>query len=188
MTRLAASWKRARLSNDSRMRNKRETKCATWKCNVADSNYAAKNSMRRSPPSRALRAAGQATPSRGGLARVPHPKHDQVRARWNARCGYCGVSEEDVGGDLTVDHFVPVVAGGDESDGNLVYACFRCNTFKGEFHPTLEDLVYGRRVLHPLRDDISQHVRLEEATGANSDRSRKPGGSILRSCISIAQP
>jgi hypothetical protein len=96
---------------------------------------------------------------------VPHPKHDQVRARWNARCGYCGVTEEDVGGDLTVDHFVPVVAGGGESDENLVYACFRCNLFKGEFHPTSEDRTNGRVVLHPLCDDVSKHLCLEETTG-----------------------
>jgi len=96
---------------------------------------------------------------------VPHPKHDQVRARWGARCGYCGVSEEDAGGDLTVDHYVPVVAGGDDSDENLVYACFRCNLFKGDFRPTPADRALGHIVLHPLRDDVSKHVRLEEATG-----------------------
>ena len=96
---------------------------------------------------------------------MPHPKHDQVRARWGARCGYCDVTEEDVGGGLTVDHYVPLVAGGDDSDENLVYACFRCNLYKGDFHPTREDRAKGHVVLHPLRDDISKHVRLEEATG-----------------------
>jgi hypothetical protein len=88
-----------------------------------------------------------------------------VRARWGACCGYCGVSEDDIGGDLTVDHFVPVAAGGDDSDDNLVYACFRCNLFKGDFHPTPGDRANGQIVLHPLRDDISKHVRLEETTG-----------------------
>ena len=96
---------------------------------------------------------------------MPHPKHDQVRAQWRARCGYCGVSEEDAGGDLTVDHFVPVGAGGDDSDDNLVYACFRCNLFKGDFHPTQADRANGHVVLHPLRDEISKHLRLEETTG-----------------------
>ena len=63
--------------------------------------------------------------------------------RWGARCGYCGVAEEDVGGDLTVDHYVPAAAGGDDSDANLVYACFRCNLFKGDFCPTPEDARTG---------------------------------------------
>ena len=102
---------------------------------------------------------------------MPHPKHDQVRARWGARCGYCDVTEEDAGGGLTVDHYVPLVAGGDDSDENLVYACFRCNLYKGDFHPTLEDRANGHVVLHPLRDDISKHVRLEEATGQVQPRT-----------------
>ena len=96
---------------------------------------------------------------------MPHPKHDQVRARWGARCGYCGVTVEDVGGDLTVEHYVPAAAGGDDSDDNLVYACFRCNLFKGDFHPTPKDRANGHIILHPLRDDVGKHVRLREATG-----------------------
>jgi 5-methylcytosine-specific restriction endonuclease McrA len=56
---------------------------------------------------------------------VAHPQHNQVRARWGARCGYCGVADEDVGGELAVDHYVPLVAGRDDSDDNLIYACFR---------------------------------------------------------------
>jgi hypothetical protein len=96
---------------------------------------------------------------------VAHPKHDQVRSRWEARCGYCGVTEEDSGGSLTVDHYVPAGAGGDDSDDNLVYACFRCNLFKGDFHPGPEDRVNGHVVLHPSRDDVSKHLRLEGTTG-----------------------
>ncbi len=76
-----------------------------------------------------------------------------------------GVTEAEAGGGLTVDHFVPVSAGGDESDDNLVYACFRCNLFKADFHPAAQDRANGHIILHPLRDDVSRHVRLDEATG-----------------------
>lgn len=96
---------------------------------------------------------------------MAHPKHDQVRARFGMRCGYCGVSEDGTGGDLTVDHYLPVVASGDDSDENLVYACFRCNLYKGDFHPSPEDRANGRIVLHPLRDDVAKHLHLEESTG-----------------------
>lgn len=41
-------------------------------------------------------------------------------------CHYCG--EPDAG---TVDHVVPVAAGGDNSPANLVPACGRCNYSKG---------------------------------------------------------
>ncbi len=64
-----------------------------------------------------------------------------------------------------MDHYVPATAGGDDSDDNLIYACFRCNLFKGEFHPTDVDRANGRFVLHPLRDDTAEHWRLAEQTG-----------------------
>ena len=95
---------------------------------------------------------------------MAHPKHEQVRQRYNHRCGYCGVSEVDVGSELTVDHYQPLSADGDDSDDNLVYACMKCNQYKGDFFPTDDDLAYGRRVLHPLRDDVSDHVRENRQT------------------------
>jgi hypothetical protein len=96
---------------------------------------------------------------------VAHPKHEQVRQRYGLHCGYCGVAEEDVGGELTVDHYVPLSAGGDETDGNLVYACHRCNLYKGDFRSNEEDIRFGRLVLHPLRDDSESHFRRNSRTG-----------------------
>lgn len=88
---------------------------------------------------------------------MAHPKHEQVRRRYNYRCGYCGVSEADTGGELTVYHYIPVSAGGDDSDDNLVYACFRCNMHKGDFLPDCADLAAGQRLLHPLLEDLTVH-------------------------------
>ena len=102
---------------------------------------------------------------------MAHAKHDEVRARYNACCGYCGVGEEDVGGELTVDHYVPVSAGGGDSDDNLVYACFRCNLFKREFHPTDEDRAKGHLVLHPMRANSTEHWRPDETTGRLEPRT-----------------
>lgn len=96
---------------------------------------------------------------------MSHPKHNEVRTRFHARCGYCGVREEDAGGELTVDHFVPVSAGGTDNDDNLVYACFRCNLFKSGFHPTDEDRSNGHVLLHPMQDNVAAHVRLDDTTG-----------------------
>ncbi len=96
---------------------------------------------------------------------MAHPKHQAVRRRYAYRCGYCGVSETDTGAELTVDHYRPVAAGGDDSDDNLVYACFRCNVFKGDFFPDADDLPQGRRVLHPQRDVVAEHLRENDQTG-----------------------
>jgi HNH endonuclease len=96
---------------------------------------------------------------------MAHPKLQTVRERYAFCCGYCGVSEADVGGELTVDHFHPVSAGGDHSDDNLVYACVRCNQYKGALLPGATDLTQERRLLHPLRDDLARHIREDEHTG-----------------------
>jgi hypothetical protein len=96
---------------------------------------------------------------------VAHPKQDQVRRRYGFRCGYCGVSESDVGSELTVDHFQPVTVGGDESEENLVYCCFKCNLYKSDFFPSPEDLQHGRRLLHPLRDDSASFFRENMQSG-----------------------
>ena len=96
---------------------------------------------------------------------MAHAKHDQVRRRYDQRCGYCGITEVDAGGELTVDHYQPSSAGGDDSDENLVYCCFRCNLYKGDFAPTAADVARGWRLLHPLRDDIAAHLRRNEHTG-----------------------
>jgi len=103
---------------------------------------------------------------------VPHPKHDQVRQRFDGRCGYCGVSEIDAGGELTVDHYQPLAAGGDESLDNLVYACIRCNQYKGDFWPTEADLAGGLRALHPCRDHVQEHIEEDACSGSLRARTR----------------
>ena len=35
-----------------------------------------------------------------------------LRERYQFRCGYCGVHENEVGAELTVDHFQPRSSGG----------------------------------------------------------------------------
>jgi DNA-binding PadR family transcriptional regulator len=94
---------------------------------------------------------------------MAHPQHEFVRQRYNFSCGYCGVSETETGGELTVDHFQPVSAGGTDDDDNLVYACFRCNIYKSDFWRDSETSLY--RLLQPMRDDFSLHFRQEETTG-----------------------
>ncbi len=100
---------------------------------------------------------------------MAHPKQGEVRARYAFSCGYCGVSETDTGGELTVDHFYPTYAGGDDSDDNLVYACFRCNLYKGMILPEKGDGTNTPRLLHPLRDNLAEHI------GANLETGRLEG-------------
>lgn len=50
--------------------------------------------------------------------------------RDNYECQYCGVNR-----DLTLDHVMPRSRGGRSNWKNLVTACKRCNTRKGDFTP-----------------------------------------------------
>ena len=78
-----------------------------------------------------------------------------VRTLYAFACGYCGVSETEVGAYLTIDHFMPEDAGGADEIENLVYACHTCNMHKSAaWNPQVPP------VLHPLRTDMAQHVRL----------------------------
>ncbi len=47
------------------------------------------------------------------------------------RCGYCLTSERLTGIRLTLDHLIPVAAGGPSIENNLWVACRPCNEFKG---------------------------------------------------------
>lgn len=80
-----------------------------------------------------------------------------VRAAFGGRCGYCGVSETSVGGELEMDHFHPQAAGGSDDIENLVYACTACNRFKGDYAPA-SDAPESLRLFHPRRDDLTVHI------------------------------
>jgi hypothetical protein len=96
---------------------------------------------------------------------LPHRLLSSVRQLYDYRCGYCGVSETETGGELTVDHFHPSSASGSDDLDNLVYCCFRCNVFKADFFPTDTQLTAGHRLLHPLRDNVTQHIRFDAPSG-----------------------
>lgn len=84
---------------------------------------------------------------------------DRVRAIYDFRCGYCGVSEAESGGELDADHFRPVAHGGTDDLENLVYACVTCNRFKGDYWPAAgagQELL----LLHPQHDEVAAHIVL----------------------------
>jgi len=60
---------------------------------------------------------------------------EQVRHRAKFACEFCGASEVDSGGELTIDHFKPKAKGGDDSLDNLVYCCICCNQYKHDHWP-----------------------------------------------------
>jgi hypothetical protein len=57
----------------------------------------------------------------------------EVLRRDNHACRYCGAAAPDA--KLTVDHVLPVTLGGTDEPGNLVAACFDCNSGKAASNP-----------------------------------------------------
>jgi 5-methylcytosine-specific restriction endonuclease McrA len=59
----------------------------------------------------------------------------EVRRRAGFACEFCGVSEIDSSGELTIDHFQPASKGGGDDIDNLIYCCARCNAYKQAYWP-----------------------------------------------------
>lgn len=55
---------------------------------------------------------------------------ENVFKRDGFQCQYCGTQK-----DLTLDHLIPKAKGGKTSWNNLVTACKKCNSLKGDYTP-----------------------------------------------------
>jgi hypothetical protein len=85
---------------------------------------------------------------------------EQVRQRAGCACEFCGVSEVDVGGLLTLDHFWPRSKGGPDTLENLLYACMGCNQFKQDYWPSTSE---SPRLWNPRVESSGRHwVELED--------------------------
>ncbi len=82
----------------------------------------------------------------------------QVRQRANFACEYCGVTETDAGGELTIDHIHPKSRGGDDALENLVYCCARCNVYKGDYWP---EHPADPQLWNPRRELSSRHFLVD---------------------------
>lgn len=90
---------------------------------------------------------------------VSEETRQKVRERANFSCEYCGISETDSGSELTVDHFQPISKGGSDEEINLVYCCFRCNIYKGDYWNELPNRI---RLWNPRNNKIDKHFWLSE--------------------------
>lgn len=84
---------------------------------------------------------------------IAHSTRLFVQRRANFSCEYCGVSEVDSGGELTIDHFQPRSQGGADEQNNLIYSCVRCNQYKRDYWPQKEQ----QALWNPRLEPASQH-------------------------------
>ena len=71
-------------------------------------------------------------------------------ARDGSRCQYCGKRFSSK--ELTLDHVMPRVSGGEHSWGNLVCACVKCNAKKGGRSPAQAHMHLIRKPVRPKRN------------------------------------
>ncbi len=83
---------------------------------------------------------------------------EQVRQRANGLCEYCHTNELWQYVPFTVDHILPLSAGGADSLANLALACFHCNRRKSA-HQTLIDQETSEEValFHPRLHRWADH-------------------------------
>jgi len=84
---------------------------------------------------------------------------ENVFKRDGFTCQYCGTQK-----DLTLDHLTPKARGGDTSWNNLVTACKKCNSFKGNFTPEEAGLQLSSKPYKP-----SYLTYLHNLSGVNYD-------------------
>lgn len=80
---------------------------------------------------------------------------EQVRQRAQLACEFCGITEADVGSQLTIDHFQPQAKGGDDSLDSLIYRCASCNQYKHDYWPFSPD---APSLWNPRHEPASQHL------------------------------
>ena len=93
---------------------------------------------------------------------LPEAIREQVRLGAGFACEFCGITETDAGGLLTVDHFQPSTQGGGDAPDNLLYCCSRCNQYKADYWPgsPMEPHLW-----HPRKTPLSAHfVERENGT------------------------
>ena len=88
---------------------------------------------------------------------IPPDIRGAVRQRAQFACEYCGVTETDTGGALTIDHFQPYTKGGTHAPENLLYCCHRCNQYKADYWPAQPQEPY---LWHPRHNSMERHLLL----------------------------
>jgi HNH endonuclease len=84
---------------------------------------------------------------------------EQVRRRAQYACEFCGTTEIDAGGMLTIDHFQPRAKAGSDTLENLSYACIACNQYKQDYWPQAET---APALWNPRQESASQHFVEQE--------------------------
>lgn len=111
-------------------------------------------------PDRVLRSPGSQFPYPSIIRlfryiHIPYKKvsltRQNIYKRDGFQCVYCGTRQ-----DLTLDHVIPKSQGGKDTWTNLVTACQKCNTFKGNRTPEEAEMTMMQK---PYRPSFIMYLR-----------------------------
>ncbi len=92
------------------------------------------------------------------FVRVPYKSillnRKNILLRDNFQCQYCGKTDLP----LTIDHMVPRSRGGEDSWENLITACTRCNSIKGNKTPREAGMHPLKQAIRPNNLMFMQHL------------------------------
>ena len=91
--------------------------------------YCPKCRQKRNSRSKFCDICGTPLEEREGRIKLPHGMKEKVFRKDGYRCRMCGASKED-GIELTIDHIIPLAAGGTNDLDNLQTLCRECNENK----------------------------------------------------------
>ena len=108
---------------------------------------------------------------------------EQVRQRAECACEFCGISETDMGGLLTIDHFQPRSKDGSDDPSNLIYACPSCNQYKQDYWPKTAT---APKLWNPRQEPASDHF-IEQENGELTALTPNGSFSIKRLRLNRSQ-
>lgn len=90
--------------------------------------------------------------------KLPTQLRGLVRQRAKDLCEYCKTNERWQYVRFTIDHVVPLRAGGSDDSENLALACFHCNRRKSNRQTAIDPLSSEEvRLFNPRKDEWSDH-------------------------------
>lgn len=108
-----------------------------------------------------------------GMNWIRQEKRLAIYLRDGCACAYCGDTTEN-GASLTLDHLKPVSKGGTNHETNLVTACLRCNSSRGNRPLATFIKAVASYVNHGIRaEEIARHIRNCSARSLPKEEARE---------------
>jgi 5-methylcytosine-specific restriction endonuclease McrA len=95
---------------------------------------------------------------------IPAALRAVVAQRAQGLCEYCLIPADVVFAPHEPDHIIAEQHGGQTTEENLAFACWRCNRYKGTNIASIDPETGNREFLfHPRRDHWSDHFKVQDA-------------------------